>query len=106
MTILSGDVKLMKSAVMYDVPEGGGSPTGVEIIDGVSNAIFPDVSDLDRANGRVAMRKVFVAVHSNDTDTYLGVNVIVATPPADPRVSVTLFSNKQTFDTRTDAALS
>ena len=58
MPILSGDVKLLKSAVMADVPEGGGAPTGVEIPDGVSNAIFPDVSELDRAGGRVNLRKV------------------------------------------------
>ena len=28
MPIQSGDVKLLKSAVMADVPEGGGAPTG------------------------------------------------------------------------------
>ena len=49
MPIQSGDVKLLKSAVMADVPEGGGAPTGVVIADGVSNAIFPDISELDRA---------------------------------------------------------
>ena len=40
MPIQSGDVKLLKSAVMADVPEGGGAPTGLVIADGVSNAIF------------------------------------------------------------------
>ena len=49
MPIQSGDVKLLKSAVMADVPEGGGAPTGNTIADGVSNAIFPDISELDRA---------------------------------------------------------
>lgn len=39
MPIQSGDVKLLKSAVMADVPEGGGAPTGNTIADGVSNAI-------------------------------------------------------------------
>ena len=29
MPIQSGDVKLLKSAVMADVPEGGGAPTSV-----------------------------------------------------------------------------
>ena len=38
MPIQSGDVKLLKSAVMADVPEGGGAPTGLVIADGVSNA--------------------------------------------------------------------
>lgn len=103
MSIKSGDVKLVRSAVMADVPEGGGAPTGSVIPDGASNAIFPDISELDRSGGRVNLRKVVVSVQSDDTDTYLGANVIVAEPPADPRVSVTLFSTKQTFDTRAQA---
>lgn len=104
MPILSGDVKLMKSVVMADVPEGGGAPSGQVIADGVSNAIFQDISELDRAGGRVSVMKTFIAVDTADRDTYFGANVIVAEPPQDPRVSVTLFSTRSTFDTRTDAA--
>jgi len=103
MPIQSGDVKLLKSAVMADVPEGGGAPTGLVIADGVSNAIFPDISELDRAGGRVNLRKSCVQVATDDTDTYFGANVIVAEPPQDARVSVTLFSTKKTFDTREQA---
>lgn len=103
MPIQSGDVKLLKSAVMADVPEGGGAPTGITIADGVSNAIFPDISELDRAGGRVNLRKTFVSVQTDDTDTYFGANVIVAEPPQDARVSVTLFSTEKTFDTREQA---
>ena len=103
MPIQSGDVKLLKSAVMADVPEGGGAPTGITIADGVSNAIFPDISELDRAGGRVNLRKSFVSVQTGDTDTYFGANVIVAEPPQDQRVSVTLFSTAKTFDTREQA---
>lgn len=103
MPIQSGDVKLLKSAVMADVPEGGGAPTGNVIADGVSNAIFPDISELDRAGGRVNLRKTFVSVQTDDRDTYFGGNVIVAEPPEDPRVSVTLFSTESTFDTRSQA---
>lgn len=105
MPILSGDVKLLKSAVMADVDEGGGAPTANVIADGVSNAIFPDISELDRAGGRVNLRKTFVSIQTGDTDTYFGGNVIVAEPPQDPRVSVTLFSTEDTFDTRASAAL-
>jgi hypothetical protein len=104
MPILSGDVKMLKSAVMADVPEGGGAPTANAIADGVSNAIFPDISELDRAGGRVNLRKTFVSIQTDDTDTYFGGNVIVAEPPQDPRVSVTLFSTGGTFDQRTSAA--
>ena len=72
MPIQSGDVKLLKSAVMADVPEGGGAPTGNTIADGVSNAIFPDISELDRAGGRVNLRKSFVSVQTDDRDRDAG----------------------------------
>ena len=103
MSILSGDIKLVASQVMNDVPEGGGAPTATVIADGVSNAIFPDISELDRAGGRVNLRKLHVTVQTDDTDTYMGSNIIVAEPPVDPNVSVTLFSTASTFDRR-DAA--
>ena len=49
MPIQSDDIKLLQSAVMADVPEGGGGATGIDIIDGQSNNIFPDTSTDDRA---------------------------------------------------------
>ena len=103
MAILTGDIKLVASQVMLDVPEGGGAPTSTVIQDATSNAIFPDISELDRSGGRVNLRKVHVSVQTPDTDTYLGCNVIVADPPADPNVSVTLFSTKEIFDRRDSA---
>lgn len=104
MPILSGDIKLVASQVMQDVPEGGGAPTATVIADGVSNAIFPDVSELDRAVGRVAMRKLHVTVQTADTDTYMGSNIIVSEPPEDPNISVTMFTTGNTFDRRDAAA--
>ena len=104
MPILSGDIKLVASQVMDDVPEGGGAPTATVIQDGVSNAIFPDISELDRAGGRVNLRKLHVTVQTNDRDTYMGSNIIVAEPPEDPNVSVTLFTTDDTFDRRLEAA--
>lgn len=105
MTILSGDVKLVASEVMDDVPEGGGAPTANLIVDGNSNSIFNDISELDRAGGRVSLRKTFLSVQTPTVDTYFGGNVIVAEPPADPRVAVTLFTTESFFDTRDQAAV-
>lgn len=103
MTILSGDVKLLASQVMLDVPEGGGAPTAIVIADGASNAIFPDISERDRAGGRVNTIKVFAAVQTDSVDSYYGPNVILADPPKDPRVSVTLFLTNSFFETRAGA---
>lgn len=104
MAITVADVKLVKSKVMLDVPEGGGPPSPNIVQDATSNSIFPDISELDRAAGRVNMRKLFATVQTNDTDSYYGANVIVAEPPQDPRVAVTLFSTESTFDNRNNAS--
>jgi hypothetical protein len=103
MAILEGDIKLLKSAVLDDVPEGGGMATGAAVLDGVSNNLFPDISELDRTYGRIALRKVFPAVLTDTVDGYYGANIIVAKAPADPKVSVTLFTTKSWSDTRTAA---
>lgn len=103
MSILKGDIKLIASQVMDDVPEGGGGPTATVIQDGVSNAIYPDVSEMDRSGGRFQARKVFLSVQTDNRDTYMGSNIIIAEPPDDPNISITLFSTGETFDTRQEA---
>lgn len=103
MPIQSDDIKLLRSAVMADVPEGGGAMTGVEVVDGQSNNIFPDTSTDDRAAGRVNFRKVFGVAHTSDTDTLLGASFVVLEPPEDPLVHVTLFETPGWADERTTA---
>lgn len=103
MTILAGDIKLVASQVMDDSETGGGAPTSTVIQDGTSNSIFNDISELDRASGRVNLRKTFAHVQTTNTDTYLGANIIVADPPDDPLVSVTIFSTGSVFDRRDEA---
>lgn len=103
MTILSGDIKLLASKVMDDVPEGGGGPTGTVVPDGASNAIFTDVTELDRAGGAVSIRQLHVGVQTPTVDQFMGVNIILAEPPNDANVSVTL-AQCSTFARRTDIA--
>jgi len=69
----------------------GGAPTSKVILDATSNAIFPDISELDRSGGRVNLRKVHVSVQTPDTDTYLGCNVIVAVLANVPNAGVGVF---------------
>lgn len=68
MAILAGDVKLVASQVMDDVVEGGGAPTSTVIQDGSSNSVFNDISELDRAGGRVNLRKVFASIQTPTTE--------------------------------------
>lgn len=90
MTILEGDIKLLASRVMDDVPEGGGGPTGTEIPYGTSNAIFSDVTEADRAGGNVSIRQIHAAVMTPNTDPLMGASMILSDLPTDPNVSVTL----------------
>lgn len=103
MTILAGDIKLMASQRMTDTPDGGGRMTAVEILSGAHNAMFPDISDLDRAYGVVDMRKGFLAVQTDNTDTYFGANMTVLLPPADPNVSLCMMTTKDHHDVRASA---
>lgn len=103
MTILSGDIKLLASQRLTDTPDGGGRVTGHEIVSGEHNSLFPDISDLDRAYGVVNLRKAFLTVQTDNTDTYYGANTTVLLPPSDPNVGLCLMSTKDHHDTR-DAA--
>ena len=103
MAILDGDIKLLKSAVLDDVSEGGGMATGASVVDGVSNNLFPDISELDRTYGRVSLRKVFPAVITDTVDGYYGSHVIIAKAPGDPRVSASLFTTRSWSDQRSAA---
>lgn len=103
MTILESDIKLMKSERLTDYDDGGGKMTGNVVVDGEVNNLFPDISALDRVYGRVSLRKGYVAVDTNNTDTYYGAHCIVTDPPDDPNVNVTLFTTESWTDERAAA---
>lgn len=90
MTIQEGDIKLLTSRVMDDVPEGGGGPTGTEVPYGASNSVFQDITEADRAGGNVSIRQLHAAVMTATTEPLMGASVILSQPPSDPNVSITL----------------
>lgn len=100
MPISPEDVKLMASQRLADTTDGGGRMTGNEIVDGNVNNLFPDISRLDRVYGRVSLRKAFVAIHTQDNDSYGGSHVILSVPAKDPNVSVCIFSTGDPHDVR------
>ncbi|MGE4334523.1 MAG: hypothetical protein AB7E55_00925 [Pigmentiphaga sp.] len=103
MSIAKTDIKLMASERLTDYYDGGGQMTGTEIVDGVVNNLFPDISRLDRVYGRVSLRKEFPAVMSENTDMYYGCHVIITQPPEDDNVHVTAFTTGDFYDERDDA---
>lgn len=103
MTINAEDVKLLKSQRLTDEEDGGGRATGDAVVDGEVNNLFPDISRLDRTLGRIALRKAFSGVLTDNADAYLGAHAIITQGPADPRVSTLLFNSNSQTDERRDA---
>jgi hypothetical protein len=104
MPIQEQNIVFVESQVMDDVPEGGGAATGIVIADGQMNNVFEDVSDLDRAYGRLNLRKLFLAVRTLSTDLFGGAKTAITMLPIDPAIGYTLFSANDPFDTREMAA--
>jgi hypothetical protein len=97
------DVKLLASQRLTDNPDGGGLMTSIEVVDGVVNNLWPDISRVDRVYGVVNLRKLFVKADTPDTAIYSGLHVILLMPPQDPRVTVTMFTTNNWSDVRADA---
>ncbi len=103
MAITKTDIKLMASERLTDNDDGGGMMSGNEVVDGNVNNLFPDISRLDRVYGRVSLRKGYVSVLTDNTDTYYGAHVILTEPASDPLVYTTLFTTESSTDVRSDA---
>ena len=103
MAILKTDVKIFKSELLTDADNAGGRRTGLPVVDGEANNLFPDVSRIDRVYGKVNLRKIFTGVATDDTQPWLGAHAVVLAPPANPRVRALLFSTDSASDTRLNA---
>ncbi|TNL40804.1 hypothetical protein EYB59_23290, partial [Acinetobacter bereziniae] len=103
MPIETKDLVLYESERLSDNDDGGGKYNGQVIIDGQSNNLFNDISELDRSLGDVSMRKIFPAVITSDTDLLMGSTVFISENPKDPAVSALLFSTGSYTDQRKSA---
>ena len=102
-TIAQNDLEILKSEIMADTPDGGGLPTGIAVIDGVSNNLFPDVSDIDRLIGRVRLRKVSLAVKTANAELLQAPRMLLTEIPDNPNISVFFFKASDFADRRVDA---
>ena len=103
MPIETKDLVIYESERLTDNDDGGGKYNGKVIVDGRSNNLFDDISELDRTMGSVSLRKIFPAVTTADTDKLMGATVFVSELPKDPNVSALLFSTKNWTDQRKSA---
>lgn len=100
MAIPQDQIKILKSERLADTDDGGGRITGNEVVDGVPNDVFPDIGDVDRATGRVRLRKLYGGAQSANTDLFVNGNVMVARPPSDPNTHVSVFDTGDWADER------
>jgi hypothetical protein len=103
MTITQNDVRLYASQRMTDNTDGGGQMSPTVIVDGVSNNVFPDITDIDRLTGRTSLRKMFGAVTNVGTDTYLSAHMLLDLAPVDAATSAAVFSYPGQGAARADA---
>jgi hypothetical protein len=74
------------------------------LVSGRSNEVLPDISEATRTTGRVEVVEIHSVLLNGATAALLGANAIIAEPPADPNVSITILSLGNPFATRTDIA--
>lgn len=102
MPIQADNLKIRAAATMDDTPLNGGPPSSTVIQDGVSNQIFPDVSEMDRAGGSTIFRKIYPWVDTADTDTLYGANIVISEAPTDAATSVVIFPAASVGETQAD----
>ncbi|MFQ3232140.1 MAG: hypothetical protein ACI9DO_003535, partial [Reinekea sp.] len=103
MSITANDIKLMQPERLTDNSDGGGSMTGLPVIDAEINNLFEDISRINRTYGNVSLRKGFLKVDTATADLYLDSHAIIAEQPADPNVSGLLFTTENFYDERASA---
>lgn len=104
MPIETKNLKLLESErIRTDAEDGGGKYSGREIVDGQSNNLFNDISEMDRTTGRTSIQKIYAAVDTADTDALMGATVFISQNAQDPNVSAVLFSTDSWTDERKEA---
>lgn len=104
MPIETKNLKLLESErIRTDADDGGGKYSGREIVDGQSNNLFNDISEMDRTTGRTSIQKIYAAVDTADTDALMGATVFISQNAQDPSVSAVLFSTDSWTDERSSA---
>lgn len=103
MPISATDIKMRQSQRLTDNPDGGGRMVQAEIVDGQMNNLFPDIGDEERTTGRATLRKLFVHLDTPGTDVLKDAIGVLVDPPADPRVTVSMFATGSYSDVRVDA---
>lgn len=86
--IKAEDLKWYKAEEMSNTPTNGGPMSAIEIPNGVKNDVFEDVTEDDRSEERVHLRKIYIC-NTSEKDTLLDAKVYVVTPEQEGLDSLT-----------------
>lgn len=102
MAIQESELKVFKSVAVADTPANGGVMSANEILSGVKNNVFPDVSQAQRTAGITQYRKVFHKVANANSEKLVNPMIhLLGVTPADDWM--TIFLGTQS-DTQNDIA--
>lgn len=103
-TIEPSDLKILAAQrIKTDTDDGGGKNSGREVVDGESNNLFLDISEVNRTTGHTSVQKCYLAVQTDNTAVLQGATAFVSRNPNDPNVSAVLFSTESWDDTTLEA---
>jgi hypothetical protein len=100
MPITATDLKWMRSAIVSDSGTNGGALGSSEIINGLKNNIFGDVSESERLSGSETYRKVFIKLENAENLPLISPKVFMEAPTAGDD-AITLI-NATAIDTKDD----
>lgn len=70
MAVQASDIKLFQSVTVSDLPSNGGRMSTTEIVGGVKNNMFPNVTNAERTTGLHRYRKGYMKNENTAGDTY------------------------------------
>ena len=77
MAIIGSDIKLYESQNMNDTSDGGGAIANIEVSDATDGNVFPFISEVDKLNGKISHRKLYIKIDSENNDLCGEVHAII-----------------------------
>ncbi|HAT48856.1 MAG: hypothetical protein HQL07_03860 [Nitrospirae bacterium] len=100
MPVQDSELKFYKAASVNDTSTCGGKLSATEIVSGVKNNTFPDISQAERAAGTTRFRKIFSKIASAENLAFQNSKIFLErSTPGDDRI--VMFPGTQT-DTKAD----
>jgi len=97
------DIILVKSENMSQDSNGGGERTPIEVVDGKTGDIFPDMNTLDLVGGDMSLNKVFFGYNTTDDAMFSGAHCYVTKPADSGIINTTMFIANDRLEERFEA---